>query len=155
MIYVFDSSTLIDLFKHYYESRFPSLWANFAQAVESQRIISVSEVWQEISQRDDRLSAWGKAHRDLFQPPALDEQIVVAQIFAVPHFQSLVRTQALLQGNAVADPFVIAKAKVLQACVVAEEDNRPNSSKMPNVCQHFAVECLNLEGYMEKENWAF
>ena len=155
MIYVFDSSTLIDLFKHYYESRFPSLWANFAQAVDSKRIVSVSEVWQEISQRDDRLSAWGKEHREFFPQPNPDEYAVVAQIFAVPHFQAMVRKQELLLGKPVADPFVIAKAKVTQACVVAEEEDRPNSAKIPNVCRHFGVDCLNLEGYMERENWTF
>lgn len=78
MIYVFDSSSLIDLFRHYYESRFPTLWVNFAQAVQSQQVISVSEVWQEIGHREDRLSAWGKTNRDFFQPPGREEQFVVS-----------------------------------------------------------------------------
>jgi hypothetical protein len=155
MIYVFDTSTLVDLFRHYYESRFPSLWVSFAQMVDSQRVISVSEVWQEISQRDDRLAAWGKAHRDFFEAPVGAELQIVAQIFAVPHFQAMVRTQQTLQGKPVADPFVIAKAKVIAACVVADEEERPNSAKIPNVCRHFGVGCLNLEGFMERENWTF
>lgn len=56
MIYVFDSSTLIHLFQHYYRNRFPSLWGMFDQAVQSQEIICVREVWNEIGQRDDQLS---------------------------------------------------------------------------------------------------
>lgn len=60
MIYVFDSSTLIDLFRYYYPSRFPSLWDKFAEAVTTQTIISVREVKNEIGQRDDRLSQWMK-----------------------------------------------------------------------------------------------
>ncbi|GAH81232.1 unnamed protein product, partial [marine sediment metagenome] len=33
MIYVFDSDTLIDLFRHYYLERFPTLWQNFDNLV--------------------------------------------------------------------------------------------------------------------------
>jgi len=155
MIYVFDSSTLIDLFRHYYPNRFPSLWERFAQAVEAESIISVREVFNEIGQGDDRLLEWAKTHRDFFQPPDQEELVFVAQIFAVPHFQSLVRKQERLQGKPVADPFVIAKAKVLQGCVVTQESNKPNASQIPNVCQHFGIACLNLEGFMERENWIF
>lgn len=155
MIYVFDSSTLIDLFRNFYQKRFPSLWEKFDQAVKAKSIISVREVFNEIEQRDDRLSEWAKNNRDFFQPPVPEELVFVAEIFAVSHFQSLVRKQERLQGKPVADPFVIAKAKVLRGCVVTEEDKKPNASRIPNVCEHFAVECLTLEGFMERENWTF
>jgi hypothetical protein len=84
-----------------------------------------------------------------------EELYFVAQIFAVTHFQALVRKQERLQGKAVADPFVIAKANVLQGCVVTEEVFKPHASRIPNVCQHFEIPCLNLESFMEKENWIF
>ncbi|MBK6328445.1 MAG: DUF4411 family protein [Chloroflexi bacterium] len=155
MIYVFDSSTLIDLFRYYYPSRFPSLWDKFAEAVTTQTIISVREVKNEIGQRDDRLSQWMKQQRDFFQPPDTEELRFVAEIFAVPHFQMLVRKQERLQGKPVADPFVIAKAKIIQGCVVTEETFKPNGARIPNVCQHFGVDCLSLEGFMERENWTF
>ncbi|HDK37844.1 MAG TPA: DUF4411 family protein, partial [Thiolapillus brandeum] len=32
---------------------------------------------------------------------------------------------------------------------------RDNSAKIPNVCKHFSVECINLEGFMEQEEWTF
>lgn len=155
MIYVFDSNTLINLFQHYYRNRFPSLWDRFDEAVTIRNIVSVREVLNEISQRNDRLSHWAGNHRDFFQTPTTEELAVVAEIFAVPHFQTLVRTQERLQGKPVADPFVIAKARLLEGCVVTEEANRPNAAKIPNVCSHFNVMCLNLEGFMEQENWTF
>lgn len=155
MTYVFDSNTLIALFKHYYPSRFPTLWEKFAQAVESQTIISVREVKNEISQQEDLLAEWAKKHPDFFHAPEVEELRFVAQIFAVSHFQSLVRKQEQLQGKPVADPFVIAKAKLLPGCVVTEELLKPNSSRIPNICQHFGINCLNLEGFMEQENWTF
>lgn len=99
MIYVFDSNTLITLFKHYYPSRFPSLWEKFAQAVAAKTIISVREVKNEIGQRDDSLSEWAKKQPDFFYPPRPEELLFVAQIFAIPHFQTLVRKQEQLQGK--------------------------------------------------------
>lgn len=155
MIYVFDSNTLITLFKHYYPSRFPTLWNKFTRAVASQSIISVREVKNEISQQDDPLSDWAKKNDGFFQSPDSEELLFVAQIFAIPHFQSLVRKQEQLQGKPVADPFLIAKAKILQGCVVTEELFKPNSSRIPNICKHFGIDCLNLEGFMEQENWTF
>ncbi len=155
MIYVFDSSSLIDLFRYYYPNRFPSLWEIFAQAVDAKNIISVREVFNEVSSRDDRLALWAKGNRDFFQSPEPEELNFIAQIFSVEHFQSLVRKQERLQGLPVADPFVIAKARVINGCVVTEESNKPNASKIPNVCQYFGIDCLSLEGFMDKENWTF
>jgi len=56
MIYVFDSDTLIDLFRHYYPERFPTLWQNFDNLVSNSKIISVSEVGKELEDYEDRLS---------------------------------------------------------------------------------------------------
>ncbi|MBI1802160.1 MAG: DUF4411 family protein, partial [Chloroflexi bacterium] len=44
---------------------------------------------------------------------------------------------------------------VTQSCVVTDELLKPNAAKIPNVCAHFGVACLTLEGFMETENWTF
>lgn len=156
MIYVFDSDSLIDLFKYYYPDRFPSLWENFDALVSEQRIISVREVRNEIGGYGDRLSDWVKGHREFFLTPTTDELYFVAEIFNVTHFQALVRKKEQLQGKPVADPFVIAKAKVQEeGCVVTQEVKRPNAARIPNICEHFNLPCLNLEAFMEIEKWRF
>jgi hypothetical protein len=156
VIYVFDSSPLIDLFKHYYPGRFPSLWESFDGLVFEQRIISVGEVRNELEGHGDRLSAWVKDHRSSFLTPTVDELTFVTEIFRVPHFQTLVRKKAQLQGKPVADPFVIAKAKTLDGgCVVTQEIKKANAARIPNVCDHYDIPCLNLESFMENEKWSF
>ena len=30
-----------------------------------------------------------------------------------------------------------------------------NAVKIPNVCEHFGVDCTNLEEFMEREKWRF
>jgi len=155
MIYVFDSDALIDLFKNFYLNRFPSLWERFDQVVKESKIISVREVYNEIKGRGDRLSQWAKEKQNLFQESSPEEFAFVVEIFKVPHFQSLVRKKERLQGKPVADPFVIAKAKVLKGCVITQESKKPNAVHIPNVCEYFSIDCLNLEGFMEREDWTF
>jgi len=35
------------------------------------------------------------------------------------------------------------------------EQFRPNAAKIPNICKHFNVPCLDLRGFMAKEKWVF
>ena len=155
MIYVFDSDALIVLFRNYYPMRFPSLWKKFEEYIIEGKIVSVREVYNEIEGYSDRLGEWAKENRDFFQLPSPEELVFVAEIFKISHFQSLVRKKERLQGKPVADPFVIAKAKVLEGCVITQESKKPNAAHIPNVCEYFSIDCLNLEGFMEREDWIF
>lgn len=155
MVYVLDSGPLIDLFNHYYPDRFPSLWDKFESLITLKRVVSVDEVKNEIQGYGDRLSTWAKLNKEIFEVPLAEEFEFVSQIFAVPHFQSNIRKRELLTGTPVADPFVMAKAKIIGGCVVSQESKKPNSARIPNICEHFKIPYLNLEQFMEKENWVF
>jgi len=63
--------------------------------------------------------------------------------------------QQRLRGFPVADPFVVACARVRNGCVVTEEAKKPNAAKIPNVCEHFGLECTNVEGFMARNDWQF
>lgn len=154
-IYVFDSGPLIDLFRHYYPERFPTLWAKFDKLVEDNRLFSVREVSNEVGARDGSLSDWTKQHKELFEIPVLDELIIVSDIFKIPHFQQVIRKQERLEGKPVADPFVVAKAKTLNAVVVTTEKYSENAAKLPNICLKLGVKFLNLEEFMKIEKWSF
>ena len=101
------------------------------------------------------LTDWVKSHRSIFTPPGSAEMRFVSDIFSVRHFQMLVNEKTRLSGRPGADPFIIARAKVINGCVVTEEKVTPNAAKIPNVCLHFGVDCTNLQGFMEKEGWMF
>ena len=131
----------------------------------SSQIISVEEVYKEICGKitfKDRLSEWAEVNKNLFfQQPTTEDFGFMREIFKVKHFQALVTKQAMLSGNPVADPFVIAAAKVRKACVVTYEgfdtdgNINQNAPKIPYICQKFSIDCCNLEQFMEKENWVF
>ena len=43
----------------------------------------------------------------------------------------------------------------MTGCVVTEERIKPNAVKIPNVCDHFDIDCINFETLMVLENWQF
>jgi hypothetical protein len=156
MKYVFDSDSLINLFRHYYTERFPTLWEKFDALVSGGKFISVREVYNEIGSNEDLLAIWAKEQKKiLFLESTVEELQFVGEIFQVRHFQAMIRKRERLRGKPVADPFVIAKAKISGAYVVTQEELKENAAKIPNVCKHFEIPCINLEGFMEKENWTF
>ena len=156
MAYVFDTSSF-SVLGNYYPEQFPTFWEKFDWAVTAGTIISVREVRRELEHyaRHPHLSDWVKEHGDIFLLPSPAETQFVQKIFAVRHFRMLVSERDRLAGNLRADPFVIAKAKIINGCVVTEEARRPNAAKIPNVCDHFGVDCTNLQGFMEREGWRF
>lgn len=156
MTYVLDSNSFIVL-GHYFPARFPSFWERFNDSVTLGEIISVREVFRELDNlaARDHLRDWINENPSIFLPPGPDETEFVSDIFSNPHFQALVRKKNLLAGTPVADPFVIASAHIRGACVITEEDNKPNAAQIPNVCDHYGIKCTNLEGLMERESWVF
>lgn len=66
MIYVFDSGPLIWMFRYYYPDRFPSLWEQFHELIDDQRIISVKEVSRELDGQDDLLANWINDNKPIF-----------------------------------------------------------------------------------------
>jgi hypothetical protein len=156
MKYVFDSGSLINLFRHYYPERFPTLWEKFNTLVSKGELTSVREVFNEIGSSEDPLGTWAKEQKNvLFLESTVEELKFVAQIFQVKHFQAMIRKQERLKGKPVADPFVIARAKISGACVVTQEKKTENAAKIPNVCDYFGIRRTNLEGFMKEENWTF
>jgi hypothetical protein len=61
----------------------------------------------------------------------------------------------LLKGGKNADPFVVARAATIDGTVVSLEAMKANAAKIPNICKHFGLPCINLEQFMEAEDWQF
>ena len=157
--YSMDTNTISQIYRFYYKDRFPSFWLNFNALVSSGRASSVSEVEAELRRRAGLLSAvqeLKQLNQDFFSQPSAEEQAFVARIFSVPRFSDLISAKSMANGTPVADPFVIAKAGAsMGMCVVTEEANRPNAVSIPSVCNHFNIECINLEQLMRREGWQF
>lgn len=165
MIYVFDTSSIRAL-QHFYPRVFRKIWEDIESISQEGNFISTREVFKELEQQAITLEvqSWVKEHKSLFMTPTPEELQFVSEIFKIKHFQGLIGKQQQLKGMPVADPFVIACAKIHAGTVVTEEGwQRPsppllpklNAAKIPNVCKHFNVPCVDLEEFMHQQGWSF
>lgn len=157
MIYVFDTSAFIRLFRTgtYDKEIFPTLWENFDDLVRDRQIFSVREARREIERIDDELASWAKEHSGLFYEPNERQTRFIRELFTNSHFQGLVKHKMIVSGGPVADPFVIALAYDVDGCVVTEEKDKPNAPCIPGICNNYNIPCVNLAGFMRRQNWKF
>jgi len=136
---------------------FKSIWAGLDDLVQQQKLISTREVWNEMQRGnpDQHTNDWLKTRKEIFTIPSTAELKFVGQIFQIAHFQGLIGQKQRLKGDPVADPFVIACAKVKGGTVVTEEQLKPNAARIPNVCQHFKIPCIDLKTFMQQQGWSF
>lgn len=154
--YVFDTGAFYTL-GHYYPSRFPTIWTHINGLVSDGRLWSVREVRRELENNCPfpHIEEWLANNLHVFKKPDAVEMDVVAQIFKIPIFLGLIRRKNILKGLPVADPFVVASAKVHKGTVVTREVLKDNAARIPTVCRHFDVKCMTVEQFLEKEDLKF
>lgn len=152
-MYVFDTNIFLVL-GHYYPDNFPSIWTHIDKLVFEEKLFSVKEVRREIeiNSHTEHIAKWVKKNSKIFRIPTKDEMEVVAAIFQNPIFLGLIKRQNLLKGMPVADPFLVAFAKIHGAIVVTQEKHKKNAARIPNVCKTIGVPYLNMEKFLKKEN---
>ena len=165
MHYILDTGFFV-VSREYYHAIFPTFWEFMDNAVKEGLISSVEEVKAELNRyggEQKYLIEWLKQHKHIFTDPTEDEQDELKKIFAIKRFQLLVGLKKRLKGEAVADPFVIAKAMSVQGAVVTSEKPTKKDKtrkaqgplKIPDVCKHFNIPCLSPREFMEEQKWKF
>ncbi len=156
MPFVFDTSSLI-VISNYYPEHFETFWNLFEEAIKKSEVVSCREVLNELSTRvtPDWYLKWLKKNSKIFQIATSQEAEFVGEIFKVSHFQTLVGEKQRLKGSPVADPFVVAKAKIIKGTVLTQEAKKPNAAKIPNVCEHFSIPWTNVQGFLSAKKWKF
>lgn len=150
--YIFDAGVFIILNNHYPKDIFISLWDNMDNVIHEGKVISVSEVFLELSKRDSEAHQYAKKHKQIFSRATIREQELSREI--IDNYPDLIG-KALYSGEPVADPLIIARAEYIEGTVVTTEKFKPNAFKIPNICQKREVQCLDLFSFMKKEGWKF
>lgn len=152
-MYVLDTNVFYIL-GHYFPSRFPTIWEFFNSNADNENISSVKEVLRELEYNCpfEHIEKWIAQHKKIFKKPSEDELKIVKEIFEKKEFRGLVKRKNLLRGLPVADPFIIAAAKVNNKIVVTQETLKSHGATIPNVCKLFDIECINVEKFFELEN---
>lgn len=146
-MYLLDANTYIHAKNLYYGFEIcPAYWDWLDQEFATGKVASIDMVAIELKAGNDSLADWVKARPAHFLScQDNDTQTILAEI-----------SQEVMQGHytphnrdnflAGADPWIIAKAKVMSATVVSHESRiteQGKKVKVPNLCQHHGVECIS------------
>jgi len=148
--YLLDANVFIEASRRYYGFDIvPAFWSWLDQKQFDEDIASITSIYDELADYGDELSDWVKVRKgndwwlditDHATQEAYRE--VVAWVMAHPSFKPEAKDDFL----AGADPWLIAKAKVLGVSIVTHEKLDLNAKKkvyIPVVCEHFGVACLD------------
>jgi hypothetical protein len=151
MIFLLDTNILRELFIFYFIDAL-ELREPFDHLLENKKILSVKEVYNELSRqfsKNSEIMNWLKTNKHIFLKPESKEEIdYIKQIYRERNFQNNIAHKSILQGRPVADPFLVAKAKSKECCVVTSEIYKKNAAKIPNLCEFLEVKCLKREDFI-------
>ena len=150
--YCIDTSSLIAAWiERYPPEHFGSFWTSVDDLITEGRLISSTEVEEEIVRQDDGLKAWCDDHPELFLAIDHDQQVGVTKI--LKKYPQL--TKAFPTRNR-ADPWVIALAQLKDATVITEEGpGTTKKPKIPFVCEDLGIPCVGLVEMIRVEGWDF
>ena len=155
MIYVFDTNTFSEM-SPYFPDVFKAFWMNFEQAVATGEVTSTREVLRELNNgAKHHVLDWCNNNKAVFPIPDAEETGFITKIFAERRFHQLIGEKQALRGTPVADPFVIARAAVLNGAVVSEESPVKGKINIPAACDHFGLPCMKLGGFLRAKGWTF
>ena len=167
VLFIVDTSTISQIFKSFYPRQFPSFWERFDHWVSDGRAISVrsvrSELERTLAEPSGAVSHIEHLSPDFFAEPGDSEQSLVKLMTDNPHLSAAANRwrSKVEQGREDADPYLIAKAMTLRALdvvtvvITEESQDLTKIDRIPAVCGHFGVPCMNLQQLMEREGWQF
>lgn len=154
MIYLLDANAYIEAKNRYYRMTVcPGFWDWMDLQFASGQVGSIRMVLDELSKNGDALSEWVKIRQPHFiETDDETTQEVFTEIAQFVVEQPDYKEPHISNFLAVADPWLIAKAKTLRATVVTHEVLVPPGSKkvkIPNICRKFDVDFCNTFDLLE------
>jgi hypothetical protein len=158
-IYIIDTSSLIEL-QRLPRDIFVTLWDDIENLIQKEILISTEEVLEELKKKDDYISQWAKNNKKMFKKLTQEQIIEVKNILNI--FPKLIDIN---RETPQADPFIIALAlyeepqkpiiSTNRIIITNEKISRGQISKIPNVCVHFNIKCIDLFDFFREMKWKY
>ncbi len=148
--YIIDANILITSSRQLYPfDIMPGFWAQLLEKGEG-KLVLIDKVKEEIYRGSDELADWLKDHEDEFVYKDMNDTAVVAsygQVIQSVMDNEMYKSAAKADFASVADSWICAHAAAKGYVVVTLETLDTNCKKrvkIPNVCEAFGVEYINL-----------
>lgn len=150
--YSIDTSALLDAWVRWYPPDiFLGLWDKLDVLATTGILVASEEVENEFERKSDDVLEWIKRRPAMIIPH--DEPIQHHARVILKDFQKMVDERS---GKSMADPFVIALAKVCDLTVVTgEKGGTPRRPKIPSVCDHYGIRCIGITELIRECEWTF
>lgn len=148
-MYLVDANIFIQAKNFYYAFEIcPGFWDWLDQAVADDDVRSITKVYDELADGGDDLATWIKRRKGDGRFLGITDsqtQMTFAQIATAVH-KGPWREAAKANFLAKADPWLVAKAKVVGATVVTHEKADANALRrvpLPSICAQFGVHTID------------
>lgn len=150
--YLLDANIFIQAHRAYYPfDVVPHLWSKFVELSQRGLIFSIDKVKKEICNSNfDILASWclNELNADFFKDSSscVDAYADISNWLYLSQQYTPTAKSSFLATD-LADPWLIAYAKKFDFVLVSEEKSEPhrmNKVKIPDVCNHFRVECVTM-----------
>jgi len=147
--YIIDASSIFSQNPGEHQSRTVnvSLWRLIEQLIQSQTIVTCSEIFDEI--KDAHLQKWLVDNHCMVLP--IDEAIQknVSQVLA-GHLQLI----DFKSGTSSGDAFLIASAMKYTLTIITEE-NKKKQNRIPYIAGAMGVRAINIDDLKNEQGWRF
>ena len=153
MIYILDTNIIRTLLNFYPKKgkRYEEVWDKIDEKIRADEFISVDECYSELEKQFSNKTEqyqWFHGHKDMFKNPDDKESIIISKLLMNPKMRETVHQKNILENRPSADVYIAAKAKVLDATVVTNENYKPHSAQLPNLCEELGVSCISYDDFM-------
>lgn len=159
MTYLIDTNIFVTPQNDYYCNTFhPGFWEFLSKHIKSGEIIVIEGVYNEIAEGHNYVATYIKELKDngtleLAYCSDSETQKNYGEIVNIVQNNGIYKNESKEKFLSGADPFIIAKAKTMNATVVTLEAIVSQDSakvKIPNICNKFEVGFINLKQLIEK-----
>lgn len=150
--YIIDTSSILSQKSDRKYSRrvFKKMWEGIDQYIQSQVIVTCSEIFDEI--QDKLISE--QLNKCNCVKISIDDLIQNNVIQIVNEHPKMIEFTGGKGGSSSGDAFLIATAMSYNLTVITEE-NADKSNKIPQICKSYGIDCIKLLELSEREGWEF
>ena len=147
--YVIDTSSILSQKddRRYRLNVWPTLWNKISDLVKEKRIITCSEIFEEV--QDDLPQKWYNDLNGFVLP--INNEIQKKVVEVVTSNPQMINFKQIKSSG---DAFLIATAMEYNLTVITEE-NKDSSKKIPQVCKNLNIPCIDILGLCVREGWHF